>query len=76
MPYECPQEIADLMEECTNDEVDDRPTMKEVYERLKKADQTIAEVNALIAQTAVSPSSVLLCEWKIIFAPANSLSDC
>jgi len=38
VPHECPAEIEKLIEDCLSEEVDDRPTMKEVFDRLKKAD--------------------------------------
>ena len=39
VPMECPAEIDQLINDCLCVEVDLRPTMKDVYNRLKKADQ-------------------------------------
>ena len=37
VPIECPREIEELIEDCLSEEPEDRPDMKAVFERLKKA---------------------------------------
>ena len=37
VPNECPTEIEELIEDCLGEEPEERPDMKAVFERLKKA---------------------------------------